>query len=78
MFGSLITIVIGLITSFLLGANKLENMDTMLLSPCVRRWVDRYKARRALKNGALQQTKTPAKALEMNKLKLAKLSEKPT
>lgn len=75
MFGSLITIVIGLITSFVLGPNKLENMDTALLSPCVRRWVQRYKTRIAPESSVQQQTETPTKALEMDK---SKLSETPT
>lgn len=66
--------MVGLIVSFLLGPNKLENMDTTLLSPCVRRWVDRLKARKAL--NVQQQTQTPSKGgMELSNLKLTKLKE---
>ncbi|XP_067637381.1 sodium-coupled monocarboxylate transporter 1-like [Eurosta solidaginis] len=77
MFGSMITLVIASITSFALGTNKLENMDTKLLSPCVRRWVDRYVARKALAANNQPQAKI-TKEMELNNLKLAKQSGMPT
>ncbi|KAL9871741.1 sodium-coupled monocarboxylate transporter 1 [Glossina fuscipes] len=46
MLGALITITIASIASFCLGFNKVEHVEPKLLSPFVRRWLDRRKERK--------------------------------
>lgn len=43
MVGAVITIVVALIVSFCLGFNNVNHVDTKLLSPFVRRWLERRK-----------------------------------
>ncbi|XP_030381689.1 sodium-coupled monocarboxylate transporter 1 [Scaptodrosophila lebanonensis] len=45
LLGALVTIVIGLITSLLLGETNLDAVDTRLLTPFVRRWLERRRAK---------------------------------
>ncbi|XP_043659860.1 sodium-coupled monocarboxylate transporter 1 [Drosophila teissieri] len=64
LFGALVTIVVALATSLLLRESDLDAVDTRLLSPFVRRWLERRRHRRSQipapgrKSSSKQETKT--------------------
>ncbi|XP_017116374.1 sodium-coupled monocarboxylate transporter 1 [Drosophila elegans] len=64
LFGALTTIIVALVTSLLLRESDLDGVDTRLLTPFVRRWVERRRHRRSeipdpgQKAGNKQETKT--------------------
>lgn len=65
LFGALMTIVVGLVTSLLLRESDLDAVDTRLLTPFVRRWLERRRSRRTQlpagkvdKHKAVQETTT--------------------
>lgn len=45
LFGALVTIVVALVTSLLLRETDLDALDTRLLTPFVRRWLERRRHR---------------------------------
>jgi len=47
LFGALVTIVVALVTSLLLRESDLDGVDTRLLTPFVRRWMERRRHRRS-------------------------------
>lgn len=47
LFGALVTIVVALVVSLLLRESDLDTVDTRLLTPFVRRWVERRRHRRS-------------------------------
>ncbi|ALC48597.1 CG9657 [Drosophila busckii] len=62
LFGALVTIIVALLTSLLLRESKLQSLDTRLLTPFVRRWVERQRRSSQLpakpKLQAMQETST--------------------
>lgn len=46
LFGALLTIIVALVTSLLLRESDLDALDTRLLTPFVRRWLERRRSRR--------------------------------
>lgn len=48
MVGALITITVALIVSFCMGFNGINRVDPKLLSPFVRRWLERRKTKKAV------------------------------
>ncbi|XP_032588278.2 sodium-coupled monocarboxylate transporter 1 [Drosophila mojavensis] len=46
LFGALLTIVVALVTSLVLRETDLDALDTRLLTPFVRRWLERRRSRR--------------------------------
>ncbi|EDW78501.1 uncharacterized protein Dwil_GK16152 [Drosophila willistoni] len=47
LFGALVTIVVGLITSLVLNESDLDAVDPRLLTPFVRRWLERRRQKRS-------------------------------
>ncbi|EDV47472.1 sodium-coupled monocarboxylate transporter 1 [Drosophila erecta] len=47
LFGALVTIAVALVTSLLLRESDLDGVDTRLLTPFVRRWLERRRHRRS-------------------------------
>ncbi|KAH8266972.1 hypothetical protein KR026_012547 [Drosophila bipectinata] len=57
LFGALVTIVVALVVSLLLRESDLDAVDTRLLTPFVRRWVERRRHRRSQTPGSAHKSK---------------------
>lgn len=66
LFGALMTIVVALLTSLLLRESDVDAVDPRLLTPFVRRWLERRRSRRTQLPAGKQQQQQKQKQKAMH------------